>query len=121
MSLSPLLPLLLVVLVIQTLYAGERHITITIDYGGALPERTVTATLHDGATALQLLQKVARVTTKQVGTFLFVRSVDGVKGEPGKMGWFYAVDGRPAKELAVIRKMDGAATMRWYYAVEACY
>ena len=121
MSFKRLGAIIAVFLFATTLYGEPARITITIDYAGAMPERTVTTTLTEGATALQLLEQVAAVTTKKVGKFLFVRSIDGIKGEPGKMGWFYAVDGIPAKELAVTREMNGSTSMRWYYAVEACY
>ena len=100
---------------------SKRSITVEIDYGGLLPARKVETAYDEGTSALQLLQQVAEVKTHKVGAFVFVRSIDRVKSERGKMGWFYSIDGVPAKTLAKNRLLKNAKEMKWSYRVEACY
>ena len=95
--------------------------TITIDYGDQRPSRSVTTDAAPDATALEVLRQVADLKMRDVGTFRFVTSIDGVKSIPGKMGWFYALDGIKAKELASTGRVGEARTMSWSYRVEACY
>ena len=96
-------------------------LTITIDYGDQRPLRSVVTEAMPNATALEILQQVAKVNVRTTGKFRFVTSIDGVKSIPGKMGWFYAVDGVKAKELAATRRIGDASTMSWSYSIEACY
>lgn len=96
-------------------------ISVTIIYGDQRPQRQVLTTYAKGATALEILKQVADVKIRQSGKFRFVTSIDGLKSIPGKMGWFYSVDGESAKELAATRRLVDAKTMTWSYRVEACY
>ncbi len=100
---------------------SKKSITVEIDYGGLLPARRVETAYVEGMSALQLLQQIAEVKTHKVGAFVFVRSIDRVKSERGKMGWFYSIDGVPAKTLAKSRILENAKAMKWSYRVEACY
>ena len=100
---------------------SPKPITVTIDYGGERPARTVTTTYLPGVTALQLLQQVAQVKTYRLGEYLFIRSIDGVAGKRGEMGWFYSVDGVSSKSVAGRRILTDAERMTWRYKVAACY
>ncbi|WP_345974466.1 DUF4430 domain-containing protein [Sulfurimonas sp. HSL3-7] len=99
----------------------QKSITVEIDYGGLRPARSVKTSYVEGMSALQLLQQVAEVKTHKVGAFVFVRSIDKIKSERGKMGWFYSIDGVAAKTLAKSRLLENAKEMKWSYQVEACY
>lgn len=108
-------------------YSGRQHleneksITVEIDYGGLRPARRVETAYVEGMSALQLLQQVAEVKTYKVGAFVFVRSIDRIESERGKMGWFYSIDGVSAKTLAKSRLLENAKEMKWSYRLEACY
>ena len=59
--------------------------------------------------------------TYTLGVYRFIRSVDGIAGKPGGMGWFYSIDGVPAKTTAEKRQLLDATTMTWRYKAAACY
>jgi hypothetical protein len=99
----------------------KKSITVEIDYGGLRPARRVHTTYIEGMNVLQVLQQVAEVKTHKVGAFIFVRSIDRIKSVRGKMGWFYSIDGVPAKTLAKSRILKNAKEMKWSYRIEACY
>lgn len=99
----------------------QKNITVEIDYGGLRPARRVQTAYVEGMNALQLLQQVAEVKTHKVGAYVFVRSIDRVKSERGKMGWFYSIDGVSSKMLAKSRILENAKEMKWSYRIEACY
>ena len=100
---------------------SKKSITVEIDYGGLRPTRRVETAYVEGMSALQLLQQVAEVKTYKVGAFVFVRSIDRIKSERGKMGWFYNIDGVSAKTLAKSRLLENAKEMKGSYRLEACY
>lgn len=102
-----------------TLFANE--IEVTVIYGEDTPSKVVTATYKDGTTALELLKQVCVVETSKKGKFTFVRSIDGVKSDVGKMGWFYLIDGESVHKMAENYVLDGAKSMIWILKVEACY
>ncbi|MEE8587987.1 MAG: DUF4430 domain-containing protein [Sulfurimonadaceae bacterium] len=103
------------------LLENKKSITVEIDYGGLRPSRTIKTAYVEGMSALKLLQQVAKVKTHKAGAFVFVKSIDKVKGEAGKMGWFYSVDGVSAKKLAKSYILTDVKAMKWSYKVEACY
>ncbi len=100
---------------------GNKSIRVEIDYGGLRPSRTIETGYDEGTSALALLRQVAEVQTYQAGTFVFVKSIDKIKSKPGKMGWFYSIDGVKAKKLAGSCLLKAAKNMKWTYKREACY
>jgi hypothetical protein len=105
----------------ETTAGTEKPITVTIDYGGQRPARSVTTRYLPGINAMQLLQQVAEVRTYRLGEHTFIRSIDGLEGKRGEMGWFYSIDGVSAKRVAGKRVLTDAERMTWRYKVAACY
>lgn len=112
---------ILVVLTLWTLSAIAENLTVTIHYGNGIPDKTVETTYTPGMSALEVLQQVSRVETSTTGPYLFVRSIDGVKSQVGKFGWFYLIDGENVPKTAQSTLLQEAKTMTWIYKVEACY
>ncbi len=104
-----------------TLPVFAESLTVTIVYGNSKPDKTSVMTYIPGMSALDALRQVSTVETSQTGTFLFVRSIDGVRSDVGKFGWFYLIDGQKAGVTAEHYRLKDAQTMTWYYGVEACY
>lgn len=101
------------------LVAGE--IEVTIIYGNDKPDKVVKTTYQEGTTALELLKQVSDVITVKTGDFTFVRSIDGVKSDVGKFGWFYLVNGESVHKMAENYVLKDATNMTWVYRIEACY
>lgn len=108
-------------LAIIVLSAFAENLTVTIQYGDGRPDKTVETTYAPGQSALEVLRHVSTVTTSKTGNFLFVRSIDGVRSQPGKFGWFYLIDGKSVPKTAEQHLLRDAKTMMWIYKVEACY
>lgn len=103
------------------LSAIAENLTVTIQYGNGIPDKTVETTYTPGMSALEVLKQVSRVETSKTGPYLFVRSIDGVKSQVGKFGWFYLIDGENVPKTAQSTLLQEAKTMTWIYKVEACY
>ena len=101
------------------LMASDR-VLVTIDYGGLKPTKRVEVELKAGMTALSALQNAADVTTKSVGKYTFVTSIDGVKSQSRKMGWFYQVDQNRADKLASDNVLGNIKTMVWEFKADNC-
>lgn len=101
--------------------AIAENLAVTIHYGDGIPDKTLTTTYTPGMSALEVLQQVSRVETSKTGPYLFVRSIDGVRSQVGKYGWFYLIDGENVPKTAQNHLLQNAQTMTWIYKVEACY
>lgn len=103
------------------LFSAQQHaLSVTIEYNGLKPSKTVTTTYTEGANALETLQGAAEVKTYSVGEYLFVRSIDGVAGTPGETGWFFSIDGISAEKTASSTILKDAASMQWQLRKQNC-
>ena len=94
-------------------------LTIEIDYGVG-NQRTISTEWEDGLTALEALQHVATVETHPVGQYVFVATIDSVKGVCGYKVWYYTINGEPAKKLAINKIVSPADTISWIYKTDVC-
>ena len=99
---------------------NRKNIVVEIDYGDIRPSRVVEAPGVKGRTALEVLQTVATVETHPVGRYVFVVSIDGVKGKRGETAWYYTVDDKSADKLAYSNVLDDTERMRWMYKKDVC-
>lgn len=100
---------------------SPKNIIVEINYGDAQPARTVETPLAEDRSILEILQAVAVVETHPVGGYVFVTSIDGVKGRRGEMAWYYAVDGKSADKLAYSNIPDSNVRyIQWTYKKDTC-
>jgi hypothetical protein len=99
--------------------AGE-SVNVGIDYGNVRKFRGAETQWQEGVTALEVLQSVAQVETHQVGEYVFVTSIDGVKGIRGDKAWYYEINGRHADKLAFVRVLNKNESTRWIYKKDVC-
>lgn len=70
---------------------------------------------------LELLQKVAIVETHPVGDYVFVSSINDVHGERGKTAWYYKINGKSPKVLAINNKdISSGDTINWIFKEDVC-
>jgi len=106
----------------QGSYVNEtnKKIVVEIDYGNARPSRITEVPSLKGKTVLELLQMVAIVETHPVEQYVFVTSIDGVKGKRGETAWYYTVDGKSPGELAYSKVLDDTERVKWAYKKDIC-
>jgi hypothetical protein len=80
---------------------SEISVTVQINYGMQKTMRDTLIKVDAGITVLEALQHVSNVETHPKGKHVFVTSVDSVKGLRGVMGWYYEVNHKPTKKLAI--------------------
>ena len=102
-----------------TVYASEK-MKVGIDYGGTHETRVAETQWTEGVTALEVLESVAQVETHQVKDYIFVTSIDGVKGKRGEMAWYYEINGERADKLAFRRVLDKNDRTKWLYKKDVC-
>ena len=98
----------------------SKNIVVEIDYGDVRLPRTVEVSWVKGRSALEVLQTVATVETHPVGQYVFVVSIDGVKGKRGETAWYYTVDGESADKLAYSNVLDDTKRIKWVYKKDVC-
>lgn len=94
-------------------------ITINIDYSNN-NKRVANTFWKDGLTALEALQYVATVETHPVGEFVFVSAIDSVSGVRGKSAWYFKVNGKSSKKIAINRILNAGDTLTWIYKEDVC-
>jgi hypothetical protein len=95
-------------------------LTIKIDYGTGRAGRDTVITSDRPLTALEALQYAAKVGTHPVGHYVFITSIDDVKGQRGIMAWYYEVNNQPSKTLAINNTLKNGDIVRWIYTKDVC-
>jgi hypothetical protein len=93
---------------------------VGIDYGDVQETREAETQWTNGVTALEALKSVAQVETHQVNDYIFVTSIDGVKGKRGDKAWYYEINGKRADKLAFRRVLDKDDSTKWTYKQDVC-
>ena len=94
-------------------------LTIIIDYGSN-NQRTASTAWEEKLTALEALQHVAEVKTHPVGEYVFVSAIDSIKGIRGRTAWYYKVNGKSVKKLAINKTVSPGDTVLWIYKKDVC-
>ncbi|GAT63972.1 DUF4430 domain-containing protein [Paludibacter jiangxiensis] len=98
----------------------KKEITVEIDYGKAQSPKTVKVAWFPGIAVLGALQEAAETETHPVGSYVFVTAIDQVKGERGKMAWYYRINGKAPKKLALYQMLKPGDTVSWRYVEDVC-
>ncbi|NOU16962.1 MAG: DUF4430 domain-containing protein [Bacteroidales bacterium] len=93
-------------------------VTIEINYGEKM--RTVNTPCEVGLTCLEALQHVAIVETHPVNEYVFVTTIDSLKGVPGIKGWYYKVNRKPSNKLSINQVVYPGDTITWVYKDDVC-
>jgi len=101
-------------------YGASQNITVEIDYGGLQQSRKVEIAWKQDITALEALQSVAKIETKQIGEFILVNSIDSVEGQSGARVWYYDINDKRATSFANKRILNEEDHMRWTYTEDVC-
>ncbi|MFQ5964516.1 MAG: DUF4430 domain-containing protein [Candidatus Scalinduaceae bacterium] len=99
---------------------ADEKVKVGIDYGSTRQFREVETQWKEGITALDVLQSVAQVETHQVNDYVFVTSIDGVKGKRGDKAWYYEINGKRADKLAFERILHKDDNTKWIYTKDIC-
>ena len=118
--LKRILGIFVIFVLLPAAYGASQNITIEIDYGGLQQSRKVEIKWKQGITALEALQSVAQIETKQIGEFILVTSIDSIKGQSGTNAWYYNINGKHATSFANKCILNEGDRMRWEYTKDVC-
>ncbi len=99
---------------------ANESVNVGIDYGGKRQSRNAETHWKEGVTALEALQSVAQVEIHQVDNYVFVTSIDDVKGKRGGNAWYYEINGQRADKLAFERVLLKGDSTKWIYTQDVC-
>ncbi len=120
--------LLLLLLLSSAIYAGnkpqkstaQKTVVVKINYGADRPEKTVNVAWFSNITALTALLQAAETVTHPVAEYVFVTGIDDVRAERGKTAWYYRVNGKAAKKLAIYQAVQAGDTVSWRFVKDIC-
>ena len=96
-------------------------ITMEINYGEKGSKESFKAQYTHGMTVLQALQSVAKVETYVVNNkYVFVTSINDVKGKRGVTAWYYNINGKSPGKLAFSKRIRGGDIIAWRYVKDVC-
>ncbi len=99
---------------------STKTVVVEVDFGNRKELKSVSLKWEPSLTALEALQKVAEVKTHPVGDYVFVTEIDQVESERGKMAWYYTINGKSPKQLAISQPVKAGDTIRWRYVKDVC-
>jgi hypothetical protein len=99
---------------------SKKTIVVEIDFGNQQKIKQVSLTWDKSITALEALQKAAEVRTHPVGQYVFVTEIDQVHAERGKMAWYYKINRKSPKQLAIYQLINQGDTIRWRFVKDVC-
>lgn len=99
---------------------SEISVTVQINYGEQRTQRDTIITATAGITALEALQYASSVETHPKSRYVFVVSVDGVRGERGVKAWYYTVNQQSTKKLAINQPLQNGDVVTWIYKTDVC-
>lgn len=99
---------------------SEISVTVQINYGEQRTQRDTIITATTGITALEALQYASSVETHPKSRYVFVVSVDGVRGERGVKAWYYTVNQQSTKKLAINQPLQNGDVVTWIYKTDVC-
>lgn len=118
--LKRILVIFVIFVLLPAAYGASQNITVEIDYGGRQQSRKVEITWKQGITALEALQSVAKIETKQADEFILVNSIDSVEGQSGARVWYYDINGKRATSVANKCILGQDDYMKWEYTKDVC-
>ena len=95
-------------------------VKLIVDYGESKEIFEKEVTSQRQLTALEALQYVSVVETHPVGKHVFVSSIDSVQAIRGVKAWYYKVNGKSPRILAINNKINNGDTIRWIYKEDVC-
>ena len=97
-----------------------KPIIVEIIFDNEHEARRVEVACDKTITALEALQKVAEVKTHPLGPYVFVTEIDDVKAERGKMAWYYKINRKSPKYLAISQPVNPGDTVSWRFVKDVC-
>lgn len=99
---------------------AEKSVIVELNFGENSETKQVEVAWRDGLTALEALMHAADISTHPIGNYVFVTSIDGVKGERGVMAWYYKINGQSTQKLAIWQPVQPNDTITWLYVKDVC-
>jgi hypothetical protein len=99
---------------------SEINVTVQINYGTYRTMRDTIIKANAGITALEALQYISSVETHPKGKYVFVTAIDSVKGVRGVMAWYYEVNKKSTKKLAINQPLQDGDVVTWIYKTDVC-
>ncbi len=116
-----ILSILIFTFVSTKILSGQTiNITVEIDFGNGKEIISKEVSKEQNITALETLQLAATVETHVVGSYVFVTGINNIKANYGKTAWYYKVNGKSAKTLAINNKLKDGDVVRWILKEDVC-
>jgi hypothetical protein len=93
---------------------------VEINYGSKIEKTALNIAENKDLTVLEAIQHIAVVETHPVDKYVFVTSINGVKGERGITAWYYEVNGKPTGTLAINKMLKNGDRVAWLYKKDVC-
>jgi hypothetical protein len=111
---------LLIFLNISMFAQKNNTITVNIDFGGKTENIEMTVNFKNDITALEALMHTATVQTHPVNNYVFVDEINGIENIKGKNAWYFTINGKPAKTLAIHCNLAKGDVVKWIYKKDVC-
>ncbi len=103
-----------------SVFAKSNKIKVQVNFNDEAINIEQTVDFKDNITALEALQYVAKVQTHPVDNYVFVDAINKIYNIKGKNAWYFMVNGKPAKTLAIHCNLAKGDVVKWIYKKDVC-
>lgn len=98
----------------------NEKVSVLIDFGGKTENIEMTVNFKNDITALEALLHTATVQTHPVNNYVFVDAINKIYNIKGKNAWYFTINGKPAKTLAINCNLAKGDVVKWIYKKDVC-
>ncbi|MBN1768912.1 MAG: DUF4430 domain-containing protein [Prolixibacteraceae bacterium] len=100
--------------------ADNEKVSVLIEFNGANQNIIKEISYTENLSALDALLYVATVQTHPVNNYVFVDEINGIENIKGKNAWYFTVNDKPAKTLAINCNLSKGDVVKWIYKKDVC-
>lgn len=95
-------------------------IMVVVEFNGNNHNISKKVAFSESITALEALMYVAKVQTHPVGNYVFVDEINDVCNIKGCNAWYYSINRKMAKKLAINCELAPGDVVKWIYKQDVC-
>ncbi len=103
-----------------SLFAQTNTVNVNLDFGGETENIEKAVSFKNDITALEALLHVANVQTHPVNDYVFVDAINGIENTKGENAWYFTINEKPAKTLAINYNLAKGDVVKWIYKKDVC-
>lgn len=110
----------IILLCLNSIASNRKEVRVMVDFNGANYNIEKQIPFDNGLSALEALMYVAKIQTHPIDSYVFVDEINNIVNIKGKNAWYFTVNGKPSKTLAINCNLEAGDVVKWIYKKDVC-